>query len=316
MWAEPSRLAVSLADDSSKSFDPQVRLLLEAVYEATEDGEFCSLQLCSLQLIMNLCFLTAATTTAGMPIEKMAGSNTSVFTGHFSKDYYETQARDLDVLRDSIPGTGTALMANRLSYVYDWRGASMAIDTGCSASMVALHQACQTLWSRDSDVSVVAGVNALLNPDMFIAMASLGALSKDGRCYGWDERANGYARGEGVGVLVLKPLEAALADGDRVHGVVRASEINHDGKTVTISSPSMDAQISLIRDIYFRAGLDLSETGYVEAHVLFSPTSSSLSLSLHLCLLLICVPDDWHARGRSHRSRGAGTYIRPESASR
>ncbi|CAI6088461.1 unnamed protein product [Clonostachys chloroleuca] len=226
-----------LTGDVASSLDPQVRLLLEGVYEATED--------------------------AGIPIENLVGSNTSVFTGTFSKDYYENQSRDPDLLKDSISGNGTAMLSNRISFFYDLRGPSMTIDTGCSASMVALSQACQTIWAGESDLSIVTGANAMLNEDMFIAMSCLGALSKDGRCFAWDSRANGYGRGEGSGVLILKPLHAALASGDRVHAVVRASGTNHDGKTTTFSSPSMEAQIQLIQATYKRANLDITETGYM-----------------------------------------------------
>lgn len=112
--------------------------------------------------------------TAGIPIENLAGSNTSVFTGCFSKDYHEVQVRDPELLSNSTSGVGTAMLSNRISHFYDLQGASMSIDTGCSGSMVALHQACRSIWSGDSDVSVVAGADALLNQDSFIAMSTLG----------------------------------------------------------------------------------------------------------------------------------------------
>ncbi|EPE25381.1 Thiolase-like protein [Glarea lozoyensis ATCC 20868] len=229
------------SSDNAAAIDPQIRLLLEGVYEATED--------------------------AGIPMEKIAGSNTSVFSGCFSKDYFEAQARDPEQVTNSTAGNGTAMLSNRISHFYDLQGASMTIDTGCSASLVALNQACWSIWSGHSDASVVTGADILLNPDSFISMSTLGALSKDGRCFAWDSRANGFGRGEGVAVMIIKPLETALRDGDRVHGVIRGIGLNQDGKTPTISSPSMEAQVKLIHETYKRAGLDIADTGYVEAHM-------------------------------------------------
>ncbi|KAF2108938.1 hypothetical protein BDV96DRAFT_652537 [Lophiotrema nucula] len=229
------------SQDMAAALDPQIRLLLEGLYEATED--------------------------AGIPIENLAGSDTSVFTGIFNRDYYEMSARDPDRLASSTQGVGAAMVSNRISHWFDLRGASMSIDTGCSAGMVALHQACRCIWAGDSHLSVVAGADALITPDQFIAMSSLGVLSPDGKCFAWDSRANGFGRGEGVSVLILKPLSDAVQDGDRVHAVIRASGINQDGKTPTIASPSMEAQVQLIEETYRRAGLDIRDTAYVEAHM-------------------------------------------------
>jgi acyl transferase domain-containing protein len=124
--------------------------------------------------IKNLKSLTEANFTAGIPVENLAGSNTSVFTGTFSKDYHDVQSRDPDLLSNSTSGVGTAMMSNRISHFYDLRGASMSIDTGCSGSMVSLHQACRSIWSGDSDISVVAAADGLLNQDGFIAMSTFG----------------------------------------------------------------------------------------------------------------------------------------------
>ncbi|RYP24609.1 hypothetical protein DL765_000435 [Monosporascus sp. GIB2] len=230
--------------DVASAMDPQLRLLLEVVYEATED--------------------------AGLPIEKLAGPgpNTSVFTGCYTKDYHDLQTRDPESMPPStLTGNYTAMLSNRVSHFYDFQGASMSIDTGCSAALAALHQGCQAIRLGESNVSIIGASNVILNPDIYIAMSSLGMVGADGRCYAWDSRAQGYGRGEGVAVLILKSLDAALRDGDRVHAVIRHSGLNQDGKTTTITSPSMDAQIRLIRDCYRQAGLDLSETGYVEAHM-------------------------------------------------
>ncbi|OBT83083.1 hypothetical protein VE02_08866 [Pseudogymnoascus sp. 03VT05] len=241
----------NFSGEVASSTDPQFRLLLEAVYEATED--------------------------AGMPIEKLAGSNTSVFTGCFNKDYHELQTKDPEVLPHSfMADTGTAMHSNRISHFYDLQGPSTSIDTGCSAGLVALHQGCQSIRCGESNISVVGAASTLLSPDSFIAASSLGALGGDGRCYAWDTRAQGFGRGERVAALIPKPLDAALKDGDHVHAAIRESGVNQDGKTTTISSPSADAQIKLIQECYKRAGLDLSDTGYVEAHMTGTPAGDPI----------------------------------------
>lgn len=205
---------------------------------------------------------------AGIPIEKLAGTNTSVYAGTFNKDYHEMQTKDAEVLPSaSLAGTGTAMMSNRVSHFYDLRGPSMSIDTGCSAGMVAVHQGCQSIRSGESDMSIVGAASALLSQDAFISAAALGAIGEDGKCFAWDHRAHGYGRGEGVAALILQPLDAALRDGNQVHAVIRDSGLNQDGKTTTITSPSMDAQIQLIQDCYRRVGLNIADTGYVEAHM-------------------------------------------------
>ncbi|KAL2167896.1 hypothetical protein VTG60DRAFT_683 [Thermothelomyces hinnuleus] len=232
----------NLSADVASSMDPQIRLLLETVYEATED--------------------------AGIPLEKLAGSNTSVFTGIFGTDYQGIQLRETDFTNASFSNSNMATMhAGRVSHFYDLQGPSMTIDTGCSAGLVALHQGCQSIRSGESDLSVIGASNVMLSQDLFIGLTTLGAAGPSGRCYAWDERAHGYGRGEGVAVLILKPLDAALRDGDRVHAVIRESGVNQDGKTNTVTSPSMEAQIKLIESCYKRAGLNMSETGYVEGHM-------------------------------------------------
>ncbi|KAH8900475.1 hypothetical protein GQ53DRAFT_862683 [Thozetella sp. PMI_491] len=228
--------------DLANAMDPQMRYLLESTYEAMED--------------------------AGIPAEKLVGSDTSVFMATFTKDYHELQIKDSETLqRNFIGGVGTATLSNRVSYFFDLQGPSMTIDTGCSGGLVALHQACQSIRLGESEVSIVGGVNIMLHQDPFIYIGAAGTLGINGRCFAWDSRAEGYGRGEGVATLVLKPLAAAVRDNDRIHAVIRESALNQDGKTQTLWSPSADAQTKLIQDCYKRAGLDISETGYVEAHM-------------------------------------------------
>lgn len=133
--------------------------------------------------------------------------------------------------------------------------------------MTALHLGVQSLMSGESDTSIIGAANCLLNPDFFIALSNLGVLSPEGKCFSWDDRANGYGRGEGVAVIVLKRLSLALQDGDRIHAIIRGTATNQDGKTGTITTPSATAQQTLIEDCYRRAELDPSDTGYIEAHM-------------------------------------------------
>ncbi|KAL1881223.1 Type I Iterative PKS [Diaporthe australafricana] len=227
--------------ETASTLDPQFRLQLESVYEALEN--------------------------AGLTLESIAGSNTSAFAGAFFHDYWHSFTRDdQDLPRFLLTGNGAAMAANRISHFFDFRGASMTIDTGCSTTLVALHQAVQSLRTGEAEMSVVGGSNLMLTPDNFKGLGSLGFLSADGKSYAFDSRANGYARGEGVATIVLKRLKDAVAAGDPIRAVVRQTCLNQDGKTETITSPSQAAQEALIRECYQRAGLDPRDTQYFEAH--------------------------------------------------
>ncbi|KAK4214346.1 hypothetical protein QBC37DRAFT_421440 [Rhypophila decipiens] len=232
----------NLPADVANALDPQIRQLLEVVYEATED--------------------------AGIPIHKLSGSNTSVFTGTWGLDYLGIQTKDTELLNGPALAINTpTFFASRISHFFNLKGQSFSLDTACSSGLVALHNGCQSIWSRESDMSIVGASNLILAPDLFVSGSSQGLLGPDGRCYAWDTRAQGYGRGEGVTALIMKPLDAAIRDGDRVHAIVRGTGVNQDGKTTTITSPSMQAQRELIEACYRRAGLDLADTGYIEAHM-------------------------------------------------
>ncbi|KAK4866744.1 hypothetical protein LT330_007907 [Penicillium expansum] len=223
-----------LTAEVAASMDPQIRLLLEVTYEALE--------------------------SAGFSLAQIAGSNTSVFTGSFIRDYHDLLSRDPTAFpRYFSTGNFMAMMANRISHYFDLRGPSTPVDTGCSTSMTALHLACQTLRTGEADAAIVGGTCIMLNPDMFCQLSSLG-------CFAFDHRAQGYGRGEGIATLVLKRLDEALRDGDPIRAVIRETGMNQDGKTPTITSPSRDAQEALMRACYQRAGLNPDETTYVEAH--------------------------------------------------
>lgn len=178
-------------------------------------------------------------------------------------------ATDLnDTLLYTTTGNGLTMMSNRLSWFYDLRGPSLTLDTACSSSLVALDLAVQNLRNSNSECrqALVAGSNLILVPDQMTTMNPLHFLSPDSQCYSFDDRANGYVRGEGVGVLMLKHMDDAIRDGDCIRAVIRNVVCNQDGKTPGITLPSSEAQISLIRKAYGDANLDMNETGYFEAH--------------------------------------------------
>ncbi|KAF2019472.1 putative polyketide synthase [Aaosphaeria arxii CBS 175.79] len=234
--------------------DPQFRLQLESTYEALEN--------------------------AGLPLSKVMGTQTSVFAGVFTHDYQDQIIRDEDRLpRFNVVGTWSPMSSNRISHFYDFRGASMTLETGCSTTLVALHQAIQTLRNREADMSMVTGSNVMLNPDTFKAIGSLGMLSPDGRSWAFDSRANGYGRGEGVATVIVKRLSDALAANDPIRAVIRETALNQDGKTDTITTPSGSAQVDLMRECYRRAGLDPRGTQYFEAHGTGTPTGDPIEAS-------------------------------------
>jgi acyl transferase domain-containing protein/acyl carrier protein len=223
------------------SMDPQQRLLLEVAWEALED--------------------------AGQAREQLAGTPTGVFIGISNNDYGRIQLNDFRRI-DAYAGTGNALSiaANRISYVFDFRGPSIAIDTACSSSLVAVHQACASLRSGESMLALAGGVNLILSPAITINFTKAGAMAPDGRCKAFDARANGYVRGEGAGIVVLKPLSKALIDGDPVYAVIRGSAVNQDGRSNGLMAPNPGAQQEVLREAYRRAAVSPGDVQYVEAH--------------------------------------------------
>lgn len=233
--------------------DPQQRLLLEVSWEALED--------------------------AGLVPAHLAGSQTGVFMGAFTLDYQTLQfSRNENSLIEGHTSTGSVMtmVANRLSYVFDFRGPSMAVDTACSSSLVALHLACQSLWQGESSLALAGGVNVMIGPEFTIAESQGGFLSPDGRCKTFDSRANGYARGEGAGVVVLKPYARALADGDPIYALIRATGVNQDGRTNGITVPSGASQERLMHEVYRRARLSPGQIQYVEAHGTGTPVGDPI----------------------------------------
>ncbi|KAF2832601.1 putative PKS-NRPS protein [Ophiobolus disseminans] len=223
--------------------DPQQRQLLETIYEAFE--------------------------SAGLTLEELKGSLTSVHVGTMTNDWSLIQLRDPETLPQyTATGTANSIVSNRISYVFDLKGPSVTIDTACSSSLVALHQAARGLLDGDSETAVVAGVNIILDPTLYITESKLHMLSPDARSRMWDKAANGYARGEGTAALVLKTLSKALADGDVIEGIVRSSGVNSDGQSPGITMPFAPTQAALIRHTYRQAGLDpvKDRPQYFECH--------------------------------------------------
>lgn len=221
--------------------DPQQRLLLEVAWEALEDG--------------------------GQVRERLAGSQVGVFIGISNNDYGRMQLSDPYRI-DAYAGTGNALSiaANRLSYLFDFRGPSIAIDTACSSSLVAVYLACRSLQSGESTLALAGGVNLILAPTLTINFSKAGVMAPDGRCKAFDARANGYVRSEGAGVVILKPLSRAVAEGDPVYAVIRGSAVNQDGRSNGLMAPNPLAQEAVLREAYRRAGVSPGRVQYVEAH--------------------------------------------------
>ena len=231
--------------------DPQQRLLLELAQEAIED--------------------------AGMDAGKLAGAAVGVYVGGSAWDYTTLHAGDHSVM-DAYSMTGATLcsLSNRVSYAFDLRGPSFTVDTACSSSLVALHQACEALRAGQAPMALVGGINLLLSPQSYVGFCAASMLSPRGRCHAFDARADGYVRAEGGAVLVLKPLRAALADGDTVHAVVRGTGVNSDGRTNGFSLPNPVAQADLLRTVYGRFGIDPDDLDYVEAHGTGTPAGDPI----------------------------------------
>ncbi|KAL4993410.1 hypothetical protein BDV10DRAFT_199663 [Aspergillus recurvatus] len=231
----------TLSPAEAAEIDPQARILLETTYHALEN--------------------------AGIPMSTIAGTKTSVHTGAFAEDYKGFFIEDPQFAgRYAASSLSPNMLANRISWFYDLRGESVNMDTACSSTLVALHAACQGLRTKSADVAIMAGANLFLSPDTATFLSNQGFLSPDGRCFSFDERANGYGRGEGFGAIIIKRLDDALRDNDPIRAIIRATGTNQDGRTPGIVQPSPEAQSSLIKETYQKAGLDMSWTKYVEAH--------------------------------------------------
>jgi acyl transferase domain-containing protein/D-arabinose 1-dehydrogenase-like Zn-dependent alcohol dehydrogenase/acyl carrier protein len=229
-----------IAPREAASMDPQQRLLLETAWHALE--------------------------RAGQAPDRLAGSSTGVFVGLCNYDYSQIAVASGRI--DAWSGTGGApsIVAGRLAYVLGLEGPAMVVDTACSSSLVTTHLACRALLAGDCRMALAGGVNLILSPSSTLALSELQMMAPDGRCKAFDARGDGFVRGEGCGVVVLKRLSDAQADGDPILAVIRGSCLNQDGRSSSLTAPSGRAQEAVIRGALARAGLEPNRIGYIETH--------------------------------------------------
>jgi acyl transferase domain-containing protein/NADPH:quinone reductase-like Zn-dependent oxidoreductase/NAD(P)-dependent dehydrogenase (short-subunit alcohol dehydrogenase family)/acyl carrier protein len=235
--------AFGISPREAEYLDPQQRLLLEAAVDALED--------------------------AGLEVTRLRGSNTGVYIGAFNvdmRDVVSLPANAREMSAHTATGASQTLLSNRLSYTFNWHGPSFTVDTACSSSLVATHYACRDLLGGQVDLAVAGGVNVMLSPVSTNIMCKGQFLAPDGRSKAFDAAADGYGRGEGVGLVVLKRLSDAHRDGDRIYAVILASGVNQDGKTDGLPMPNGQAQSNLCRSVVRAAGIQPTAVGFVEAH--------------------------------------------------
>lgn len=243
----------NISPRESETLDPQQRMLLEVCWNAFED--------------------------AGLPPAQIQGSRTGVFIGGFTLDYMIMQLGGAEyhaVEPHTATGSMMTMLSNRLSYVLGLNGPSLSVDTACSSSLVAAHLACQSLMTGESEIAIAGGVNALLGPGIFVAESQAGMLSPTGRSRAFDSRADGYVRGEGAGIVVLKKLSRALADKDRIYALIKSTAVNQDGHSEGLTIPSGAAQANLMKEAYSKAGISPSEIAFVEAHGTGTPVGDPI----------------------------------------
>jgi Polyketide synthase modules and related proteins len=213
-------LFFGIAPREVNTMDPQQRLLLEVAWEAMED--------------------------AGIVPERLRGTDTGVFVGIGTHDYSIMLWQDPIDDPYLTTGTGNCIAANRISYLFDLKGPSLSVDTACSSSLVAIHLACQSLWTGESTMALAGGVNLLLLPTVTLGFARGGFMSTSGRCRSFDASADGYVRSEGAGMVLLKPLSQAQADGDPIYAIIRGTAANQDGCSNGMAAPNVDAQEGIL----------------------------------------------------------------------
>lgn len=231
-----------IPDSEADVIDPQQRLLLETAWESLEDAGY---------------------------VPNPKGERTGVFVGISTRDYELIQGSSAElneVSPFSATGLATSIAANRISYCFNFTGPSLIVDTACSSSLMSVHLACQSMWNQECEAAIAAGVNCLIGPSNYLAFSSMGLLSPDGRCRSFDSRANGFVRGEGVGALLLQPLDRAIVRGARIYAVILATGANQDGHTPGLAFPSRESQVILLRQASREAGVSPHDLVYVEAH--------------------------------------------------
>ena len=240
----------------ARFIDPMFRMLLETSWEALED--------------------------AGQPPYELQGSRTGVFVGVYATDYLTLQIWQGGIENiDAYAGPGTlhSMASGRLAHAFDLHGPALSVDTACSSSLVSLHLAVQSLRRRECDLAMSAGVSLMLSPEVWVNLSLARMISADGRCKAFDASADGYGRGEGCGVIVLKRLEDALAADDRILAVVRGSAVKHDGHSASITAPNGVSQRAVIREALNDAAVEPGDVSYVEAHGTGTPLGDPIELS-------------------------------------
>ena len=234
-------LFFNISPTEAMNMDPQHRLFIEHSWKAIED--------------------------AGYNVSDLAGSNTGVYAGVAGYDYHDILQNDNVAINPyTISGVTHSILANRISYLFDFNGPSEAIDTACSSSLVALHRAVMAIREQECDQALVGGVNLILRPQTTQSLAKAGMLSKDGKCKTFDESANGYVRGEGVGIVFVKRLKNAIKDNDKIYAVIRSSAVNHGGKAKSLTAPNPNMQAELLFKAYKKANIPPDMISYLEVH--------------------------------------------------
>lgn len=241
-----------LSPEEAAVMDPQQRLLLEVTWQTLED--------------------------AGQVPARLAGSRTGIFVGVAPSGYGPLSMAVSEPGSYGATNSNSAIAANRISFQFNFRGPSVTINTACSSALVAVHQACQSLILGESSLAIAGGINLMLSGQRTGRLAKAGLISTTGHCHSFDGRADGYVRGEGVGLVLLKPLEQAEAAGDRIYAVIRSSAINHNGRGNGLTAPHPNAQKELLKEAYRRARLSPTEVQYIEAHSSSTPIGDALEL--------------------------------------
>ncbi|SAL32948.1 polyketide synthase [Caballeronia udeis] len=225
----------------AQMMDPQQRLFIETVWTAIEDS--------------------------GHKVSDLSGTRTGLFVGVSSKDYIDVLSEHQTSLDGySASGNSHSILANRISFLFNLRGPSAPIDTACSSSLIALHRAIESIHTGSSDMAIVGGVQVMLTSVAHISLSSAGMLSPDGKCKTFDKNANGYVRGEGVGAILIKRLSQAVADGNPIYAVIKATAENHGGRVTNLTAPNPKAQTELLIEAYQKAQIDPGTVGYIECH--------------------------------------------------
>lgn len=242
-----------LSQREADAMDPQQRILLEEAWSCLEDAGICP--------------------------SKIAGSNIGVYIAGCQYDYRDLLERNQEtIVAHSTLGIANSLLANRISYFYDFKGPSVSLDTACAGTLTSVHYGVEALQNNECEMALVGGVNMMLSPNNYIRLSKMQVLSQTGELRALDENADGYIRGEGAGLLLLKPLEKALEDGDMVYGIIKGTAVNHSGRTKSISFPSPDAQASVIVEAVKKANVPVDTISYVELHGTGTPKGDPIEI--------------------------------------